>query len=135
MPMKRVKVALPESFMVALSMPQLKLSASPAERRVHPRRSISLTIRGKRIEQGFAALRHAPLSMSLRDLSAGGMSAISPAPLAPGERLSLSIPVMGPRIPGSPGEWDAVGRVIRCEPSSLGYRIAVEFDTDPLRAA
>jgi hypothetical protein len=29
--------------------------------------------------------------------------------------------------------WDAVGRVLRCDPSGLGYRVAVEFD--PLPAA
>ena len=27
--------------------------------------------------------------------------------------------------------WDAFGRVIRCEPTSLGYRVAVEFDRMP----
>jgi hypothetical protein len=34
---------------------------------------------------------------------------------------------------GASRGWDAYGRVIRCEPSGMGYRIAVEFD--PLPAA
>jgi hypothetical protein len=27
--------------------------------------------------------------------------------------------------------WDAYGRVVRCDASTFGYRVAVEFDTLP----
>lgn len=134
--------------MVATFMPQLESAVStpvrpaplaltgkrPAERRVHTRNPVSTTVRGKRIDHSLQTLRHPHLSLTLRDLSAGGMSALSPAPLQPGERLTVSFPVMGPRTSGSPSEWDAVGRVIRCEVSSLGYRIAVEFENTPSAA-
>jgi hypothetical protein len=147
--MKRVKFASLESFMVASFMPQLSLTvtdevqsaSSPfriklaaAERRVFPRKEMAVTIRGKRIDHSLQALRHPHLSLSLRDLSAGGLSAVSPAPLQPGERLTVSFPVMGPRSESSPSEWDAIGRVIRCETSSMGYRIAVEFEDRPSAA-
>jgi hypothetical protein len=32
------------------------------------------------------------------------------------------------------GGWHAAGRVIRCMPSALGYRVAVEFDPIPMAA-
>jgi hypothetical protein len=49
-------------------------------------------------------------------------------PLQKGERLSVFFPPQGVNR-----GWDAYGRVVRCEPSALGYRVAVEFD--PLPAA
>ena len=45
-----------------------------------------------------------------------------------GERLNVIFPPQAYR-----GGWDAYGRVIRCDPSSIGYRVAVAFD--PLPAA
>ena len=146
--MRGMKFVSRESFMVASFMPQVEqpvtdalrpvsmtyTAKQAAERRVFPRKTMMTTVRGKRIDHSLQALRHPHLSLSLRDLSAGGMSAISPAPFQPGERLTVSFPIMGPRTSGSPSEWDAVGRVIRCEVSSLGYRIAVEFENTPSAA-
>ena len=68
------------------------------------------------------------LSFALRDLSLGGLSAISPTPISRGERLAVFFPQQGE----SRG-WDAYGRVIRCDPTGAGYRVAVAFD--PLPAA
>jgi hypothetical protein len=68
------------------------------------------------------------LTLHLRDLSMGGLSAISPTPLAAGEKLAVFFPRQGDF-----GGWDATGRVIRCEPSIMGFRVAMEFE--PLLAA
>ena len=105
-----------------------------AERRVFPRKEISARIEGTRIDHSLPALREPFMTMSLRDLSAGGLSAISPAPLQAGERLTVSFP---PQTIGDGqlrGGWDAVGRVVRCQPSVLGYRVAVEFESLPAAA-
>jgi hypothetical protein len=66
------------------------------------------------------------MSLALRDLSVGGLSALSDTPLAMGERVTVFFPPQGPMR-----GWDAYGRVVWCSPSTFGYRIAVEFDTLP----
>jgi hypothetical protein len=104
-----------------------------AERRLSPRKAVSAQIEGKRIDHSLAALRSPHVSLALRDLSAGGLSAISQTPLQRGERLSVSFPTQGLGT-ALQGGWDATGRVLRCEPSALGYRVAVEFETVPTAA-
>ena len=103
-------------------------AGSWAERRLFPRREFHSQVQGVRLDNTVAARQMPWLSLHLRDLSIGGLSALSPAPLERGERLTVSFPETGP-LP----KWDAYGRVLRCEKSALGYRIAVEFD--PLPAA
>jgi hypothetical protein len=105
-----------------------------AERRAFPRKQISARIESKRLDHTLPALREPHVAMALRDLSIGGLSAISPLPLAHGERLTVSFP---PQTIGDGqlrGGWDAVGRVVRCQPSVLGYRVAVEFEAMPMAA-
>ena len=99
-----------------------------AERRVFPRKEIHARIDGMRHDNTIEALRQPQLSLALRDLSLGGLSAISQTPVALGEKLTVFFPPQGPNR-----GWDAYGRVLRCEPSGFGYRVAVEFD--PLPAA
>jgi len=102
--------------------------APTAERRLFPRKQVHTRVQGVRLDHTIQARREPHLSLALRDLSIGGLSAISQIPLMRGERVSVFFPPQGP----SRG-WDAYGRVLRCEPSGMGYRIAVEFD--PLPAA
>lgn len=99
-----------------------------AERRIFPRKEVHTRIQGKRLDHTLAAHREPQVSLALRDLSLGGMSAISQVPLNHGERVTCFFPPQGPMR-----GWDAYGRVIRCEMSGMGYRVAVEFD--PLPAA
>jgi hypothetical protein len=99
-----------------------------AERRMFPRKEVHSQVQGVRMDNTVAARQMPWLSLHLRDLSIGGLSAISPAPLERGERLTVSFPENGP-LP----RWDAYGRVLRCEKSPMGYRVAMEFD--PLPAA
>ena len=121
--------------MVALlKMPSLHAAPaeqdSAADRRVFPRKEFRATVRGRRMDHTLAARREPVLTLEMRDLSLGGLSATSPTPLDRGERVTVSFPPRGP-LHG----WDAFGRVVRCDPSAtgLGYRVAMEFD--PLPAA
>ena len=96
------------------------------ERRIFPRKEVSRPLQGRRLDHTLPALRQPVLTMSMRDVSAGGLCALSDTPIAAGERLSVSVP--GNMMFGG---WDAYGRVIRCSPSGTGYRVAVEFDRLP----
>lgn len=110
-----------------MSVPHLK--SSDAERRIFPRKELHVTATGKRVDHTLSALQQPALTLAVRDLSLGGLSAISSAPLTQGERISVRFPTAS-LLRG----WDGSGRVLRCEPSAMGYRIAVEFDPLPLAA-
>jgi len=110
--------------MVALlKMPKQSAEKTGAERRVFPRKEMSADVESRRLDHTIPAHRFPRFQVALRDVSMGGLSAITPMPLAPGERLSFAFPNQGDRQ-----SWAAAGHVIRCEMSSMGYRIAVEFD-------
>lgn len=117
--------------MVALlTMPRSRatrhVDPSPLERRVFPRRDAQGWIEGRRLDHSLPARRDPIVSLSLRDVSLGGLSAFSSQPLQQGERVNVFFP------PEGHGRgWDACGRVLRCAPSALGYRVAVEFDSLP----
>jgi hypothetical protein len=109
------------------SAPALRITEeSGAERRMFPRKEVHARIEGKRLDHSIMAHRQPHISLALRDLSLGGLSAISHGPVERGERISVFFPPQGPKR-----GWDAYGRVLRCEPSALGYRVAVEFETLP----
>lgn len=98
------------------------------DRRLFPRREVHSWVEARRLDHSLSALRERRVSFAMRDLSLGGLSAISSAPIDAGERISVYFPPQGTQR-----GWDAYGRVLRCEPSATGYRVAVEFD--PLPAA
>jgi hypothetical protein len=97
-----------------------------AERRMFPRKEMRATVQGNRHDHTIDARQIPRLNLMLRDLSLGGLSAISDHPLSAGERLTVFFPQTS-MMRG----WDAFGRVLRCDPSGMGYRIAVEFDSLP----
>ena len=104
------------------------------DRRIHPRRELSLRVSGRRLDHSAEARREPALNLNLHDVSLGGLRATSQSRLAVGERVAVYFPP----TPGSgPSHgWDAVGRVIRCDGPALGgagCTVAVEFD--PLAAA
>lgn len=116
-------------MVAVLHMPRkIESSAKGAERRIFPRKVVHTRVDSVRMDHTLQAHRNPQVSLSLRDLSLGGISAISHTPLSAGERLTVYFPPQG-----ATRGWDAYGRVIRCEPSGVGYRVAVEFD--PLPAA
>jgi hypothetical protein len=115
--------------MVALMKSPYRIGpAEGADRRVFPRREVHARVDGMRLDHTIEAHLQPQLSLALRDLSVGGMSALSQTQLEQGERVSVFFPPQG-----AERGWDAYGRVIRCDMSGLGYRVAVEFD--PLPAA
>ncbi len=116
--------------MVALlKMPKRHSAHGKDERRMFPRKEIIARVEGKRLDHSIPARQQPHLTLALRDLSMGGLSAISQTPLGRGERVAVFFPPQG-----SLRGWDAYGQVIRCEPSALGYRVAVEFDPMPAAA-
>ena len=114
--------------MVALlKMPnRFAASKKAAERRAFPRKETHVRIEGKRLDHTLDACKQPHVSLAMRDLSVGGLSAISDTPMHEGERVTVFFPPQG-MMRG----WDAYGRVVRCDPSSFGYRVALEFDTLP----
>ena len=106
-----------------LKMPMRIGPETGAERRIFPRKEIHARVEGKRLDHSIVAHTQPHLSLALRDLSFGGLSAISQTPIQRGERLSVFFPPQGTKR-----GWDAQGRVLRCDPSGVGYRLAVEFD-------
>lgn len=112
-----------------LVMTDASASTGGAERRVFPRKEVAARIQGRRMDHTIPARREPFLNLSLRDLSMGGLSAISQSPVQRGERVSVFFPPQGVQR-----GWDALGRVIRCDASGFGYRIAVEFDPIPMAA-
>ncbi|HEX8915868.1 MAG TPA: PilZ domain-containing protein [Humisphaera sp.] len=99
------------------------------ERRVFARKQVSLEVQGTRLDHSLPALRCPGLTLNVRDLSVGGLSALSDLPLLPGERIAVTFPSQGLKL-----GWDARGTVLRCEPAALGYRVAVEFEQVPSAA-
>ena len=115
--------------MVALlKMPRQLMPGSDSDRRIFPRKEVQAEVQANRVDHTIAARRQPRVTLSLKDLSLGGLSAFSSMPLEQGERVSVHFPQTD-----ALGGWNAVGRVLRCVPSVMGYRIAVEFD--PLPAA
>jgi hypothetical protein len=116
--------------MVALlKMPNRFAAASQQERRMFPRKEVEAEVKANRTDHTVPARRDPRVTLSLRDLSLGGLCASTQTPLEPGERLAVFFPAQG-----TFGGWDALGRVLRCIPTGFGYRIAVEFDPLPTAA-
>ena len=55
------------------------------------------------------------------------------APPDPEPPVTLDLPPFecGADEQGINRGWDAYGRIVRCDPSTFGYRVAVEFDALP----
>ncbi|HEX2972107.1 MAG TPA: PilZ domain-containing protein [Tepidisphaeraceae bacterium] len=112
--------------MVALVQDWRVGTGSSAERRLFPRREVNLSAQARRLDHSLAAHRQPQVSLAVRDLSLSGLSALVEVPLNYGERVGVSFAARDNQRP-----WDAFGRVVRCEESALGYRVAVEFDLLP----
>lgn len=113
--------------MVALSKFTSRIPVeSDSDRRMFPRKELHVRVEGRRMDHTLDARQCPHLNLALQDLSLGGLAALCDRPLAKGEHLSVSFPPNGTHH-----GWDAYGRVLRCEPSHFGYRLAVEFDSLP----
>ncbi|MGE5610102.1 MAG: PilZ domain-containing protein [Bacillota bacterium] len=96
------------------------------ERRLFPRQEVNLFAHARRLDHTLEAHQQPRLTLTVRDLSLSGLSALVDVPLNHGEHIGVSFPAQNTQRP-----WDAFGHVVRCEPSALGYRVAVEFDLLP----
>lgn len=116
--------------MVALLRQPMRLVPDAAiERRVFPRTASRGSVQTRRLDHNLSARQQPTLTMQLRDVSVGGLSAIADVPLARGERINVHFAANDIR-----SGWAAYGRVVRCDPSASGYRVAVEFDPMPMAA-
>jgi hypothetical protein len=113
-----------------LEMPsRLRLAPADNERRIFTRKEDNRQITARRLDHSVDARRRPDLSLAMRDLSLGGVGAISDVPVEMGERIAVF--VSGNDRSGS---WHMQGRVVRCEPSGMGYRLGVAFDAMPAAA-
>jgi len=94
------------------------------ERRTFLRTQAYGRIDGQRLDRSPAARRNPHLSVALRDISASGISGWSQTELQPGERLALFFPPEGFNR-----GFDVRGKVVRCDLCTMGYRIAICFET------
>lgn len=112
--------------MVALLKIPVEAGQDHTERRLFPRRPIRLSVDALRLDHSVEARRQPCVRFELENISAGGVLAFSESPLSPGERLNVHFPTSSQHM-----GWDAYGRVVRCQPGALGYKVAVEFDLLP----
>src|SRR5260221_13689472 len=97
--------------MVALlKMPNRFTAPKAADRRIFPRKEIHARIEGKRLDHTLSVYKQPHVNLALRDLSAGGLSAISDTPLQAGERVTVFFPPQG-LMRG----WDAYCPIVRCD--------------------
>jgi len=85
-----------------------------------------MVVEAKRLDHTIPALQSPRICLRLSDVSDDGISAISDRPVATGEHVGINFSTQANQRP-----WDVYGRVVRCEPSEIGYRLAVEFDLPP----
>ena len=83
--------------MVAL-MPRttLSITGSGAERRMFPRKEVSVRVEGRRLDHSVEARQMPQLSLQLKDVSLGGIAALSNTPVGRGERITVFFPPEGP---------------------------------------
>src|SRR3954471_23199566 len=116
-------------MVVLLKMPFERAVARDDERRMFPRKEYHNRVQGCRLDHTIQGRQPPYLSLAMRDLSPGGLSATTPARLDLGEQIAFFFPQQG----GQAG-WDVRGRVVRCEPAPLGFQIALAFDHTPMAA-
>lgn len=96
------------------------------DRRVFGRAPAHVRVEARRLANTLAALRSPVVDLHVRDISLGGLSALTEHRIEEGEPLEVYLPSVNGMPP-----WDAYGRVVRCELSPVGYRVAVEFEPRP----
>ena len=110
-------------------IPRIPAPAKDADRRMFPRKVWRAAVEGRRLDHSIPARQQPQITLELRDLSVGGLSAMTQLPLAKGEWVVVFFPAEGIQR-----GWNAWGHVVRCEPTALGYRVALQFDPLPTAA-
>ena len=96
------------------------------DRRSSERHPISGQATAVRLDHDPQAYRRPLCSLRMRDISVGGLSAFSAAPLPPDAQVLLMLPGHG----GEPA-FERRGHVLRCQPAGQieegGYEVAIRF--------
>ena len=109
----------------AIQPDSFRLSDYEPERRRHGRRSVRFRAEAKRIDHTLVARRSPFFSVTVLDVSTGGIRAVTRQPVIAGERLHLTLP------PESGMRRQIWGKVIRCAPRQDGWSLAIQFDAIP----
>ena len=98
----------------------------PPERRRHPRTQLRMTLHGIRLDPDGDVYD----TLQMKDISRGGMGALTDRWLYPGQKIVLRLP----KHPDS-GRGNLSATVVRCQKSPDGYDIGLEFDNVGLNSA
>ncbi len=96
------------------------------ERRRARRIKLRIRTEARRMDNSLLAQRNPKMSLTIIDVSEGGLSAISRSPVEAGERLLVLFPDDCAPIGGR-----VFGKVIRCRATAEGWKIAMRFDFTP----
>jgi hypothetical protein len=96
------------------------------ERRRNQRIKLRIRTEARRMDNSLHAQRNPKLSLTIIDVSEGGLSAISRSPVEAGERLLILFPDDCAPIGGR-----VFGKVIRCKATAEGWKLAMRFDITP----
>ena len=102
-----------------------KMSDYAPERRQHVRKGVRMRAEARRMDNTLAAQQSPKLSLTVLDVSEGGIRATSRMPVVAGERLSIALPSES----GLPAR--IFGKVIRCSARRDGWALAIKFDYIP----
>ncbi len=102
-----------------------KISDYEPERRRSKRTRVRLRAEARRMDNTVTAQRTPKFSLTVLDISDGGVSATSRQPVEAGERLAITLP------PESGSTRKIFGRVIRCTARKDGWYLAIRFDYIP----
>ena len=83
--------------MVAFASPSPFVIENPADRRMFPRKEVAAKVEGRRLDHTVDARRNPNLTLHLRDLSLGGLSALSEVRPNRGQPREHLLPGPGPK--------------------------------------
>lgn len=102
-----------------------KISDYGPERRVHERHRVRYRAVAQRMDNTLEAVRAPKFSLTVLDISEGGIRATSRTPIIDGERLAIFLPPEA----GMPER--IFGKVVRCSARRDGWGLAIKFDYIP----
>ncbi len=102
-----------------------KITDYEPERRQHRRNRVRLRAEARRLDNTLSAQRAPKFTLTVLDISEGGIAATSRQPVEDGERLVITLP------PDAGIARRIFGRVVRCKARRDGWSLAIRFDFVP----
>ena len=96
------------------------------ERRRHERHDLRIRAEARRLDNTIQVHRSPRLTLTITDISEGGLNATSRSPVEDGEHLVVILPPEA-----GLGVRKIVGSVIRCRANRDGWQLAMKFDLTP----